>query len=116
MFSAGLDIMEMYKPDLERTAKFWTTLQDVWLKLYGSPFATAAAIGGHAPAGGCLLSMSCEYRVMAQNFTIGLNETKLGIVAPTWFMATMENTIGRRQTEVALTTGRMFTTDEASKV
>lgn len=53
---------------------------------------------------------------MAKNFTIGLNETKLGIVAPTWFMGTMENTIGRRQTELALTTGKLFTTDEAQKV
>lgn len=116
VFSAGLDIMEMYKPDMDRCKKFWTALQDVWLKLYGSPFPTAAAINGHAPAGGCLLSMACEYRVMANNFTIGLNETKLGIVAPTWFMATMENTIGRRQTELALTTGKLFTTAEAEKV
>ena len=35
--------------------------------------------------GGCLLAMSCEYRVMLPKFTIGLNETQLGIVAPTWF-------------------------------
>jgi hypothetical protein len=39
-----------------------------------------------SPAGGCLLAMSCDYRVMVRNkFTIGLNETKLGIVAPYWF-------------------------------
>jgi hypothetical protein len=41
-----------------------------------------------SPAGGCLLAMSCDYRVMVKNkFTIGLNETKLGIVAPFWFKA-----------------------------
>jgi Delta3-Delta2-enoyl-CoA isomerase len=44
VFSAGLDIMEMYKPNQERLKEFWTNLQDVWLKLYGSPFPTAAAI------------------------------------------------------------------------
>lgn len=44
IFSAGLDIMEMYKPDLQRAELFWTTLQDVWLKLFGSKFITAAAI------------------------------------------------------------------------
>lgn len=116
VFSAGLDIMEMYKPKVERMKEFWSTLQDVWFKLYGSPFATVAAINGHAPAGGCLLSMCCEYRVMCQNFTIGLNETQLGIVAPTWFMATMRNTISRRDAELALTLGTLFTTDEAIKV
>ncbi|CAH2090944.1 unnamed protein product [Euphydryas editha] len=117
VFSAGLDIMEMYKPDLKRAEEFWTTLQDVWFKLFGSNFVTAAAINGHAPAGGCLLSMSCEYRVMVSGkFTIGLNETALGVVASTCFMDTMFHTIPMREAEYALTTARMFTVDEALKV
>ncbi|XP_049874316.1 enoyl-CoA delta isomerase 1, mitochondrial-like [Pectinophora gossypiella] len=117
VFSAGLDIMEMYKPDFKRAEAFWTTLQEVWLKLYGSNFITAAAINGHAPAGGCLLSMSCEYRAMVSGkFTIGLNETALGIVAPTWFIDTMKNTISTRETEFALTSARLFTVEEALKV
>lgn len=108
--------MEMYKPDPTRVREFWTTLQDVWLKLYGSPFATAAAINGHAPAGGCLLSMCCEYRVMLPKFTIGLNETQLGIVAPSWFMNTMKNTISLRTAEMALTLGTLFQTEEALRI
>lgn len=116
VFSAGLDILEMYKPVPENLRRFWTNLQDVWLKLYGSSFPTAVAINGHAPAGGCLLSLCCEYRVMCPNFTIGLNETKLGIVAPTWFMASMRNVLPPRQAEQALTLGTLFTTDEALKV
>lgn len=117
VFSAGLDIMEMYKPDIKRAETFWTTLQEVWMKLFGSKFPTAAAINGHAPAGGCLLSMSCEYRAMVNGkFTIGLNETALGIVAPRWFMDTMCNTISKRESEMALTLGRLFTVDEALKI
>lgn len=106
----------MYKPDETRLREFWTTLQDVWLKLYGSSFPTAAAINGHSPAGGCLLSMCCEYRVMLPKFTIGLNETQLGIVAPSWFQASMKNILPPRVTEMALTLGTMFTTEEALKV
>lgn len=116
VFSAGLDIMEMYKPKQERMKQFWTTLQDVWFKLYGSPFPTVAVINGHSPAGGCLLAMCCEYRVMLPNFSIGLNETQLGIVAPTWFQATMRNTLSRRDAELALTLGTLFNTEEALKV
>uniref|UniRef100_A0A1B6D044 Uncharacterized protein n=1 Tax=Clastoptera arizonana TaxID=38151 RepID=A0A1B6D044_9HEMI len=59
VFCAGLDILEMYKPDKDRVCKFWTTLQDTWLKLYLSPYPTVAAINGHSPAGGCLLALSC---------------------------------------------------------
>lgn len=116
VFSAGLDIMEMYKPKQDRMKQFWSTLQDVWFKLYGSPFPTVAVINGHSPAGGCLLAMCCEYRVMLPNFSIGLNETQLGIVAPTWFQATMRNTLSRRDAELALTLGTLFSTEEALKV
>lgn len=33
---------------------------------------------GHSPAGGCLMAMSCDYRIMAKGpYKIGLNETLL---------------------------------------
>lgn len=53
---------------------------------------------------------------MLPKFTIGLNETQLGIVAPTWFMASMKNTISSREAEKALTLGTLFPTDEALRV
>ncbi|CAH4032873.1 unnamed protein product [Pieris brassicae] len=117
VFSAGIDIMEMYKPDMKRAEQFWSTLQDVWLKLFESKLITAAAVNGHSPAGGCLLAMSCEYRAMVSGkYTIGLNETALGIVAPRWFMDSMLNTIPQREAEIALTTGKLFSVEEALKV
>jgi len=116
VFSAGLDIMEMYKPTLEKAQLFWTTLQDTWIKLYSTSFPTVAVINGHSPAGGCLLSLSCEYRIMLPNFTIGLNETQLGIIAPRWFQDCMRNVIGERQAELALIGGRMYSTAEAIKI
>lgn len=116
IFSAGLDILEMYKPDKDRIRAFWSQLQETWLALYGSSVPTAAAINGHSPAGGCLLATSCEYRVMLPKFTIGLNETQLGIVAPKWFMATFLSVLPQKDAERALNQGRMFTTDEALKV
>lgn len=60
-----------------------------------------------------MLASSCEYRVMLPKFTIGLNETKLGIVAPKWFMATFCNVLPRRVAEIALTQGKMFSSEEA---
>lgn len=117
IFSAGLDIKEMYKPNEERLRNFWSSLQGLWIQLYGSKMATVALINGHSPAGGCLLAMSCDYRVMVGgNFRIGLNETKLGIVAPSWFRDTMINTVGVRQTEMALQLGTLFSPEEALKI
>ncbi|KAK3909936.1 Enoyl-CoA delta isomerase 1, mitochondrial [Frankliniella fusca] len=117
VFSAGLDLMEMYNAPKDKLSAFWTTLQSTWLALYRSSFPTVAAINGHAPAGGCLLSLSCEYRVMVgPKFSIGLNETQLGIVAPPWFVICMRDVLGHRQTEMALTSGRMFSAPEALKL
>lgn len=44
IFSAGLDIMEMYNSDKEKLTNFWSTLQDAWLTLYSMDIPTAAAI------------------------------------------------------------------------
>lgn len=116
VFCAGLDILEMYKPDPARVKKFWITLQDVWQLLYGSSYPTVAVINGPAPAGGCLLSLCCEYRIMVPRAFIGLNETQLGLIAPTWFVRSMEHTVGKRQTEMAVTSGTLFSTEEAFNV
>lgn len=117
IFSGGLDILEMYQPKSERLPEFWKMVQEMWIKLYGCQLPVIAAINGHSPAGGCLMAMCADYRIMAQgNFTIGLNETKLGIVAPTWFKDTFLNTCGHRVVERALQQGRLFSTEEASQV
>jgi len=118
VFSAGLDIMSMYGRSDDELREFWTNVQDMWLSLYTAPIPVIAAINGAAPAGGCLMAMSCDYRIMAQHpkFNIGLNETLLGIVAPTWFMDTMISTIGHRESERALQLGHLYSGEEALKV
>ncbi|CAL1588591.1 unnamed protein product [Knipowitschia caucasica] len=118
VFSAGLDILEMYGKSPERCGEFWRAVQEMWLKMYGSNMVTIAAISGSSPAGGCLMSMTCDYRIMADNprYTIGLNETLLGIVAPFWFKDTMVNTVGHRTTELALELGLLYSPEEALKI
>ncbi|KAK5856807.1 hypothetical protein PBY51_008377 [Eleginops maclovinus] len=118
VFSAGLDIMEMYGKSPEHCGAFWRAVQEMWLKLYSSNMVTIAAINGSSPAGGCLMAMTCDHRIMADNprYSIGLNETQLGIVAPFWFMDTMTNTVGQRTTEMALQLGLLYNPAEALKI
>jgi len=117
IFSAGLDIMEMYNPDEARLNEFWTCLQEVWISLYGSRLPVVAAVEGHSPAGGCMLAMCCDERVMATGkYKIGLNETLLGIVAPPWFIDTMVNTIGHRESERMLGQGLQVNAEDAVRI
>lgn len=117
IFSAGLDIRELHEPDEMRLRDFWSALQDAFLALYGTRCASVAAIDGHAPAGGCLLASACDERIMATgNFGIGLNETKIGIVAPFWFADALYPLIGQRNLERMLQLGSLLSPKEALEV
>ncbi|KAL8175247.1 UNVERIFIED_CONTAM: dodecenoyl-CoA isomerase [Gekko kuhli] len=118
IFSAGLDILEMHGKSKEHYAEFWKAVQEMWLKLYDSSLVTVAAINGSSPAGGCLLALSCDYRIMAENpkYSIGLNETQLGIVAPFWFKDAMVSTIGHRAAERSLQLGLLYPAPDALEI
>ncbi|EDW64604.1 enoyl-CoA delta isomerase 1, mitochondrial [Drosophila virilis] len=116
VFSSGLDLNELYKPNQERLLAFWSTLQDLWLTLYQSSVPTAAAINGHALAVGCVLAAACEYRVMLPGFSIGIHATKFGYVVPPFIMMSYLSVLPRRIAERALLQGKLFTTEEALEV
>eukprot|EP01099_Mayorella_cantabrigiensis_P008703 TRINITY_DN822_c0_g1_i2.p1 TRINITY_DN822_c0_g1~~TRINITY_DN822_c0_g1_i2.p1 ORF type:complete len:299 (-),score=80.83 TRINITY_DN822_c0_g1_i2:137-1033(-) len=114
IFSAGLDIKTMYQPEEEKAKRFWTALHQLFYRLYGTPLTTVAVIEGHAPAGGCFLSMCCDGRVMNRGKgRIGLNEAQLGISAPWWFAMLFKDIITPRLAERHLQLGTLFTPEEA---
>nr|XP_033770269.1 enoyl-CoA delta isomerase 1, mitochondrial-like isoform X2 [Geotrypetes seraphini] len=118
IFSAGLDITEMCGKNADHYGEFWRAVQEMWLKLYGSSMVTIAAINGSSPAGGCLMALSCDYRIIANNkkYTIGLNETQLGIVAPFWFKDIITEVIGHRAAERSLQLGMLYSPTDALKI
>ncbi|XP_071067546.1 enoyl-CoA delta isomerase 1, mitochondrial-like isoform X2 [Dasypus novemcinctus] len=118
IFSAGVDLTEMCGRTPAHYAEYWKALQELWLHLYLSSLVLVAAINGTSPAGGCLVALTCDHRVMADNpkYRIGLNETQLGIVAPFWLKDMLVNTIGHRATERALQLGLLFPPVEALQV
>jgi 3,2-trans-enoyl-CoA isomerase len=82
-FSAGVDLIELYGYDSGRSKLFWTQFLQMsgTLAAFKKPFV--AAITGHSPAGGCIIALCADYRVMAQGpYIIGLNEVPVGIVVP----------------------------------
>ena len=117
IFCAGLELSELYQPKPDRLVLFWNAFQQLYLDLYGSRLSTIAAMGGHAPAAGCMLALSCDYRIFsATGGKIGLNESLLGIVAPPWLGQQYIDTIGHRRAELALSLGTLFTPQEALSV
>ncbi|XP_003790850.1 enoyl-CoA delta isomerase 1, mitochondrial isoform X1 [Otolemur garnettii] len=118
VFSAGLDLREMYGRNPGHYAEYWKAVQELWLRLYLSNLVLVAAINGSCPAGGCLMALTSDVRILSDSpkSVIGLNETLLGIVAPFWFKDTLVNTIGHRASERALQLGLLFPPAEALQV
>lgn len=118
VFSAGLDLTELHNPDDSRLRDFWHSFQQCYLDLYGSRLACMAAVEGSAPAAGCMLALSCDFRIMAATTdsykpTIGLNESRLGIVAPPFMGRQFVDTVGKRQAELGLSLGTLYSSEQA---
>ncbi|MFX0170806.1 MAG: enoyl-CoA hydratase/isomerase family protein [Candidatus Hodarchaeota archaeon] len=82
-FSIGLDIPELFNLSKEEFAEFYHSYNNFCIDLYTFPKPTIAAITGHAIAGGCIITLCCDYRLIAEGRKLmGLNEIKLGVPIP----------------------------------
>lgn len=82
-FSAGLDLIELYDYGEEQIRQFWIDFLNLVTAMASFRKPMVAAISGHSPAGGCVLALCCDYRVMAEGtYIIGLNEVPVGIIVP----------------------------------
>lgn len=116
-FSAGLDVVELYGYDKEEMAVFWESFAELIAELAYCPKPIIAAISGHSPAGGCVLALCCDQRIMAQGkYTIGLNEISVGIVVPRPIYHLYAYNLGQRQAHQFLLEGRLFLPEEALQV
>jgi enoyl-CoA hydratase len=80
-FSAGVDLRRIVDGDEQYTAAFLAALSDMFLAVFDYPAPTVAAVNGHAIAGGCVLALACDFRLMAAGRT-GLTELAVGVPFP----------------------------------
>src|ERR1700730_17239221 len=78
-FSFGFDIPEFLAFTKEEFSDFVTNFTDLYAYLFLYPKPVVAALNGHALAGGCMLALACDYRIMVMgNAKISLNEIGFG--------------------------------------
>jgi enoyl-CoA hydratase/carnithine racemase len=124
VFSAGLDVPHLMSLGTDRDALMhaWEAFFGAARAIAGSPVPIVAGIAGHAPAGGCVLALCCDYRVMARSpdperpFRIGLNETQVGLAAPEGIQRLLRRVVGTHRAERLLVAGVMPTSDEALSI
>mmetsp|Transcript_11584 Transcript_11584/g.33487 ORF Transcript_11584/g.33487 Transcript_11584/m.33487 type:complete len:257 (-) Transcript_11584:489-1259(-) len=105
IFSAGLDMKELYQPQEDRLAQYWEHIQGCMGELYSSPLHTISRINGHAIAGGLIVAMATDYRVMMSEDAkgkpcrTGLTEAMIGMTMPWWMQRLTVLTAGPRTAE-----------------
>jgi enoyl-CoA hydratase/carnithine racemase len=113
-FSAGLDVVELYGYDEDEAARFWTAFARMTETLASFPRPLICAINGHSPAGGCIMAIASDFRVMAKGkFRIGLNEVPVGIAVPEPIYLLYSMWIGTRNAYQYLLEGKLMVPEEA---
>jgi enoyl-CoA hydratase/carnithine racemase len=116
VFSAGLDVPYLVSLGADRAALHaaWDAFFAAARALAEAPMPVAAALAGHAPAGGCVLALCCDYRVMASGpFAIGLNETQVGLAAPEGIQHLLRRVVGPYRAERLLVAGELVQAEAA---
>lgn len=111
VFCAGLDVPHLLALGHDRAALLaaWTAFFETARAFATCPVPVVAAMAGHAPAGGCVLALCCDYRVMASGaYRIGLNETQVGLVAPEGIQRLLRRVVGSHRAERLLVSGDLI--------
>src|SRR5690349_14255019 len=81
LFSAGLDVRGLLELDREGVTTVFIELWRVQHTIAHSPVPIIFGLTGHSPAGGTVMAIHGDYRVMAQgDFRLGLNEVQVGLL------------------------------------
>jgi enoyl-CoA hydratase/carnithine racemase len=79
-FSIGFDLPEVYPLSQKDFSVFFHLYNLLCLDLYTFPKPVISAITGHATAGGCIIALCSDFRLMAEGRRLlGMNESKLGL-------------------------------------
>ena len=113
-FSFGFDIPEFLSFTKEEFTDYLTNFTDLYTYLFLFPKPVVAALNGHTIAGGCMLALACDNRVMvAGKSKISLNEIAFGSSVFAGSTEMLRFWIGNANATKVLYSGTMYSAEEA---
>lgn len=117
VFSAGLDLIELYDYDEAKMREFFIAFGMMYIELarFSKPFI--CAITGHSPAGGTVIAITADYRIMAEGekFGIGLNEVAVNVQISTNLIEAYSFWLGKSLAYRYILEGKLLNTKEAAQ-
>jgi enoyl-CoA hydratase/carnithine racemase len=116
-FCIGLDLPGLLQLGRAEMADFYVMLNQAVLDLYTLSIPTASAIAGHATAGGAILALSTDFRLVAAGRKfIGLNEVKLGVPVPALADLILRQLVGDRRATEMVFSGEFLEPDQSLEI
>ncbi|OTB00325.1 hypothetical protein M426DRAFT_324373 [Hypoxylon sp. CI-4A] len=112
-FCAGADLKERRGFTPEETAQFLANLRGTFSSLSNLPIPTISAVSSLALGGGLELALCTHFRVLASTATVGLPETRLGIIPGAGGTYRLPALIGLGRARDLILTGRRVSAPEA---
>ncbi|MGH2901402.1 MAG: enoyl-CoA hydratase/isomerase family protein, partial [Solirubrobacteraceae bacterium] len=113
-FSNGLDLAWMSGEGKDRAGEVVSGMQRVFARVLASPLASVAALNGHAFAGGAMLALACDFRVMrSDRGFFCIPEIDLGLPLSPGMAALIQARLPKLTAHEAIVTGKRYGGEEA---
>jgi len=113
LFSPGLDLRELIELDRPGLAGFLDRFSEGILRFYCFSKPVVAALRGHTIAGGCVLSLTVDWRVLREGAMVGLNEVRVGVPLPYGVAQILRQSVPATRLEEVALFGRNYSGAEA---
>ena len=117
IFTAGLDVKTLLTLSRDEIDIFFKAFWGLMAKISKSPIPFVAAMTGHSPAGGTVLSIFCDYRIAAKgDYKIGMNEVFVGLPVPMILYKALSRLVGENKASTLTMTGSLISFQEAEQL
>ena len=114
VFSAGVDLFRLVDGGVEYVRRFVPLLRELLTELFTVEIPVVAAANGHAIAGGGLMVMASDHRLMADGIgRIGVPELLVGVPFPAAALEIVRYAVSTERLQPLVLTGRTLLPAEA---
>ncbi len=113
-FSFGFDVPEFMSYPKDSFERYVFSYSELIKKIFMFPKPVIAALNGHTVAGGCILALACDFRIMVSGKAkIAMNEITFGSTLFTSAVEMLRYAVGSKSSQDIVYSGKMLSAEEA---